>query len=607
MLATLADLDRSLFCAINAGWSHPALDQFFGLATYLGDSAVLAVIGVLALYAFDRKNFPKNFLILAVILLLGGQFIQLLKSLFGRPRPLKDPVLGAMMAEGVSTQVIGWLDKLTVPLSAVGERMHVIGPHWKYRAFPSGHTYAVFAFATAIVMVYRKRVWWLLYLPAALVGLSRVYIGVHFPGDVVAGAVVGVAWAWGAILATRKYTGMGYRRPEGIVVSSSPPDQPLIMIVAGEASADTYAANLIRAVQRQVPGARFIGIGGENAEATGMEMLGDAADISIVGFTGVVVGLGKIRRLYLAALKAMEQRKPDVLVCIDLPDFNLALANQAKARGVAVLYYISPQIWAWRTGRVRTIADRIDHIIVALPFERDFYQQHDVSVSFAGHPILETIQPRYENREQARQAFGLDVDKQVVVVAPGSRSNETKYLTHTLAAGAKLAAERSDNLQFVVPLAPTVDVETVKGIFQSHGVEPVYTRGDFFDLLACADAGVITSGTATLEAALAGLPHIIAYRGHALNVAIARRLVKLDKIGLPNIILGRVAFPELIQHDCNPESVADWIDKMVTVPERQTLLGACHEVRERLSGGDVSGHVAEQVLRLVKQRKEQAS
>ncbi|MDP8222023.1 MAG: lipid-A-disaccharide synthase [Candidatus Lernaella stagnicola] len=611
MVERIAEIDRYLFCLINSGWSNPALDTIFGVLTNLGDGLVLPIFGALGLYAFDRKNWPKNFLTLGIVVLLGGLWVQIVKELVMRPRPMNEPWFGIDAAEAIKTQVVWFLNKNIYALHSPDPNLsdfrflHVIGAQLGSRSYPSGHSAAVFGVATAISYAYRR--WtYLLFIPAAFIAISRIYVGVHFPVDVTVGAAIGVINSWALLDWLKPYTGFGLVRPKNWAPSSSPPDEPLIMIVAGEASADTYAARLIRAIREKTPGAKFVGVGGEQAVGAGLTALGKAEEIAIVGFTGVVSGLFALRRVYRALLKAMDERRPDVLVCLDLPDFNLALANQAKGRGIPVVYYISPQVWAWRTGRIVTIADRIDHMVVALPFERELYEKQDVASSFFGHPIMETIAASAPERAATRNQLGLDPERPVLVLAPGSRKNEILHLAPVLAETAALVRDGNPDVQFVVPLAPTVAEQDVRPYFSRYDVEAKYLRDDFFTLLAVADAGVITSGTATLEAALARLPHVVVYRGNRLNFALARRLVKTDKIGLPNIVLDRIAFRELIQEDCTPEIVAaEAQDLLRDGPARDAALEACDQVRAALTRGEVSAHVADVVLDFVTRRHSQ--
>ena len=230
-----------------------------------------------------------------------------------------------------------------------------------------------------------------------------------------------------------------------------------------------------------------------------------------------------------------------------------------------MLFDISPQFWAWRPGRIEKLADRISKMIVAFPFEAPFYERAGVPVAFHGHPLLEGLARRFASRDAALRHFGLDPARRTLVLAPGSRPNETAHLVPALfGAAARLAREHPD-WQFAVPLAPRVDEATIQRAAQRAGIEIVTTRGDIFDLFAAADFGIVCSGTATLEAALAGLPMVIVYRGNWLNLFLARRLIRIDRIGLPNIVLGgeTCRFPELIQADAAPQPLAARVDALL--------------------------------------------
>lgn len=615
MLEWLTELDRCLFLAVNDGWSHPALDVFFTIITQFGQGLPVAVLGLLGFYCCDRKNFPKNYLVIGATLLLGGLFVQIIKHLIDRPRPFKDPALGIAQAEMIKTYLWGIIPRWNFPLhptdpalTACASSLHVVWQKWGSHSFPSGHSATALGAAAAIYYVYRRK-FWLLFIPAGLVMLSRVYLGVHFPIDVVVGGLIGMTTSLVLLRLWRPYTAMGYVRPATFAPTISPADSPLVLVVAGEASADTYAAGVIARLKEKCPGARFVGVGGEKATAAGLQAVAGAAELSIVGFTGVLTGLGVLRRIYRRLLKVMDEQQPDLLLCIDLPDFNLGLANQAKARGIPVLYYISPQFWAWRTGRLRVIADRIDHLVPAFPFEAAALKDAGVACSYFGHPIMDTLSKQATNRDEVRRSFGLDPRRPVLILAPGSRRNEIEHLGPVLAGAARLVQNGRPEVQIVISLAPTVDAERIKAIFAEQDTEPVFVPGRFYELLTCGDAGLITSGTATLEAALAGLPHAILYRGNWLNITIARRVVKVDKIGLPNIILGRFAFRELIQEECTPEAAAVQAEALLVGPEREQALASCREVREKLSGGAgaVDGRVAELILKLITQRRKGVS
>ncbi len=321
------------------------------------------------------------------------------------------------------------------------------------------------------------------------------------------------------------------------------------------------------------------------------------------GFTAVIGRLVPLIRCYLRLLRLLREERPDVLVCIDLPDFNLMLATQARALGIPVLFDISPQFWAWRPGRLAQLADRISKMIVAFPFEAPFYERAGIPVAFHGHPLLEGLARRFPSRDAALRHFGLDPARRTLVLAPGSRPNETAHLVPALFGAAARLARENPGWQFAVALAPRVDAETIRRAARETGIEIVTTRGDIFDLFAASDFGIVCSGTATLEAALAGLPMVIVYRGNWLNLFLARRLIRIDRIGLPNIVLGgeRCRFPELIQGDAAAGPLATRVAALLRDDAALADLHAAGaEVAARLAGGPTSRAIAQDVLALAR-------
>jgi len=266
-----------------------------------------------------------------------------------------------------------------------------------------------------------------------------------------------------------------------------------------------------------------------------------------------------------------------------------------------VLFDISPQFWAWRPGRIDKLAGRISKMIVAFPFEVPFYERAGVPVAFHGHPLLEGLERRFATRDAALRHFGLDPAKRTLVLAPGSRPNEIAHLVPALFGAAARLAPAHPGWQLAVPLAPQLAEEPIRRAARRAGIEIVCTRGDVFDLFAASDFGILCSGTVTLEAALAGLPLVIVYRGNRLNLFLARRLIRIDRIGLPNIVLGgeRCAFPELIQEEAAPEPLAARVDELLRSPAALAELRAAGaRVATRLAAGPTSRAVAEEVLRL---------
>lgn len=599
----LLQLDRELFLLVNRTGGS-AWELLVGYGTYLGHGLLLGALLLVGLRRFDARRFPKNFLLIVLAALLAGLASTGLKQLIDRPRPLADPHFALARRPETTRTLPGGLEvhafRIGAPeLAALAPSLEVIGPLLRHRSFPSGHATAAFAFAMGLIYAYRGPRRWLWLLPAGFVGITRVACGAHFPLDVAGGALLGAAVSGGFLRLFESFHGLA-SRPQA-TPPRTPAGPPRIAMVAGEASADVYGARILEALRRRAPGLEARGIGGERLQRAGLIAEGDAADLEVVGFTAVLSRLATIVRLYRRMLALLARFRPDALVCIDLPDFNFMLALQARARGIPALFFISPQFWAWRSGRIPKLADRISRMIVAFPFEAAGYRRAGVPVAFHGHPLLEELTPRFADRRAALTHFGLDPARPTVVLAPGSRRSEWKHNGPALfGAGARLARARRD-LQFAVPLAPRASESAMRERAARAGLEIVCTRGDNHDLFRSSELGLICSGTATLEAALAGLPMLIFYRSNWLNALLARLLVRIDRIGLPNIVLGgpQPVFPELLQHRASAARLAERALALLGDPaELARLRAAGAQVRERLAPGATSQAVADEILAL---------
>jgi lipid-A-disaccharide synthase len=604
-LDALLDLDRTLLLLVNRV-SGGAWELACGYGSWLGKGSVVLLLLAVGLRICDRRRFPKNLIVLAFATSIASWVNTGVKDWIERPRPLRDPALAAArrpldvrtLAGGmrVAEHAIG-----SPRHRAISPRLRQIGPRRTHESFPSGHAATAFAAAAGLIYAFRSRRRLLLLLPAGWVGIARIGAGVHYPLDVVAGALIGAGVSLAVLWALEPYHGLASHpasRPRRTRPASA---GPRLMMVVGEASADVYGARILEQLRALAPGTQAVGIGGERLQRAGLHADGEAHELAIVGFTAVLARLLPVIRLYRRLLRRLHDEPPDVLVCIDLPDFNLMLATQARARGVPVLFVISPQFWAWRPGRVEKVAGRVSKMIVAFPFEVPFYERAGVPVAFHGHPLLEGLARRFASRDAALRHFGLDPARRTLVLAPGSRPNEIGHLVPALlGAAARLAAELP-GWQLALPLAPRVDAEPIRRAAARAGVEVVCTRGDIFDLLAAADFGILCSGTVTLEAALAGLPMVIVYRGNWLNLFLARRLIRIDRIGLPNIVLGgeRPVFPELIQAEAAPGPLAARVLELLrSEPALAAQRTACAQVAERLGGGPTSRAIAQEVLAL---------
>lgn len=366
-----------------------------------------------------------------------------------------------------------------------------------------------------------------------------------------------------------------------------------VMIVAGEASGDLHGGNLVRAMHRIDSDIRFTGVGGKQMQRAGVELLADAADMAVVGLTEVVFRLRMILGV-LRRLKALLKRDPpDLVILIDYPDFNLPLARTAKKCGVKVLYYISPQVWAWRKGRVKTIRETVDRMVVILPFEEKFYRDAGIDVTFVGHPLLDEVRKKYE-RPEALKRFGLQEEAVTIAVLPGSRRTEVAALLPEMLWACRILTERVSPIQFILPIAGTLDPAFVRDILRPFPIRVNVVPDEIYDVIAVADAAMVASGTVTLETALLETPMVVLYKISGISYAVGRRVIRVDHISLVNLIAGRTVVPELIQAEANPERIAAEVGQIVTRREKaREMRAALAEIREKLGTPGASQRTAQ--------------
>jgi lipid-A-disaccharide synthase len=373
-----------------------------------------------------------------------------------------------------------------------------------------------------------------------------------------------------------------------------------LMIVAGEASGDRHAARLVDGLREIVPGVEVFGSGGEELRARGTELLVDVRDVNLIGVTEVAQG---IRRLYAAFRRLSEAavaRRPDAVVLVDWPDFNLRLAKKLRRAGLRVIYYISPQVWAWREYRVRQIRRDVDRMLVIFPFEEAFYGRHGVEAEFVGHPLAGEVAPATPLDEFFAR-HGLDPTRETIALLPGSRRREIAHNLPQMVGAVELLDRERPGLQYVLPLASTVDRAQIETILGRVADRICIVERDTYSAVGHATFAVVVSGTATLETALLGTPLVVVYRASALNYALHRPLIRVDTFGMVNLIAGRRIAPELIQRDCTPERIASEVLGFLRSPERMAEMRAeLARVRDRLAtAGDASRHAAEAVVRVV--------
>lgn len=335
-----------------------------------------------------------------------------------------------------------------------------------------------------------------------------------------------------------------------------------IMIVAGEASGDLHGGNLVRAIQQFDPDLSFYGVGGARMKAAGVKLIADAADMAVVGLTEVVFKLGLILRIMHRLKTSLAKDPPDLVILIDYPDFNLPLARAARKAGIKVLYYISPQVWAWRKGRIATIKKSVDRMAVILPFEEHFYREAGMDVSFVGHPLLDEVKKKY-SRSEALKRFGLKDEAITVGLLPGSRRSEVTRLLPEMLRACRILKDKLSPLQFVLPIAGTLDPNLVQDILRQFPVQVNVIRDQIYDVIAISDVAIVASGTATLETALLETPMVVVYKVSAFSYAIGRMFIHVEHISLVNIIADRAIVTELIQDDANPERIAAEVKELL--------------------------------------------
>ena len=361
-----------------------------------------------------------------------------------------------------------------------------------------------------------------------------------------------------------------------------------VLIVGGEASGDLYGGLLMKAMATINPEIGFEGVGGPDMSAAGIKLLGDAGRMGVTGLFEVVSRLPVIWKAYGEAKRVLldRQRRPDLAILIDYPDFNLRLAHTARQGSVPVLYFVSPQVWAWRRGRVKRIAERVDRMLVILPFEEGIYREAGVPVTFIGHPLLDLVLSQ-RDRRQALSVLGLDSNNPVVTLLPGSRENEVSALLPSMLGAAHRLRREFRDLQFIIPVAPTIDRRLVERYVVQSGrwqdAPPVLALEDRYDAIAASDAATVASGTATLETALLGTPMVIVYRMNPVTFALARRVSTIPHIGMPNLIAGERVVPELVQGECSPDRIALELRKILTNPPlAASIRDGLSRVRARL-------------------------
>jgi lipid-A-disaccharide synthase len=366
-----------------------------------------------------------------------------------------------------------------------------------------------------------------------------------------------------------------------------------VMMVAGEASGDLHGSEVVRELKKRVPGMEIFGIGGDRMQKEGMQLTYHVREMSFMGFVEVVKHLPLIRSVEKTLEQLLQLKRPDVVVLIDYPGFNLRFARIAKRYGIKVVYYISPQVWAWKKGRVKKMKGLIDRMLVVFPFEVPIYEKEQVPVQFVGHPVVEEMQ-EVMTRAQFAKRFDIAPDKKFIAVIPGSRKQEIDKLFSVMVRAAAVLA--GNEKQIVVAVAPNLSMD----LYEQHcppGINVVYVQHATHEVMTYAEFAYVTSGTATLETACVGTPMVVVYKTSPVTYWIARFVVKIKNISLVNIVAGRTVVPEMIQADATVDRLAAEGKAIIGSPERYAAMKQeLNAVREKLGGAGAAAHVAEAVL-----------
>ena len=373
-----------------------------------------------------------------------------------------------------------------------------------------------------------------------------------------------------------------------------------IGMIAGEASGDILGSGLIRSLKARYPDAVFEGIGGPLMIEEGFKSYFPMERLSVMGLVEVLGRLRELFRIHRQMERYFKKNPPDVFIGIDAPDFTLRMEHKLKKVGIPTVHYVSPSVWAWRSKRIFKIKESTDLMLTLLPFESKFYQRHDMKECFIGHPLAGEVAMEPDKTE-ARTKLGLDIERPVAAILPGSRGGEIKYIAPTLLAAADRIQQAVPEVQLVLPAANSVRREQLELLRSEHGIGKTIEiiDGQSRTVMAAADVIALASGTATLEAALHKRPMVVVYKVAALTFAIGKRLINLEHVSLPNILAGRELVPEFLQHDMTEENISEAVIERLQHPERfKSVVNEFHEIHKLLQQGG-NDKAAQAILELI--------
>ncbi len=372
-----------------------------------------------------------------------------------------------------------------------------------------------------------------------------------------------------------------------------------VLIVTGEASGDLHGSSLARALKKVIPSVAIYGVGSERMKKAGVRILCDSKEMAVVGLLEVFSSLAVLIEVFRIVKRFIREEIPDLLILIDFPDFNLMLAKVAKKMKIPVLYYISPQIWAWRQNRVKKIGKLIDQMAVIFPFEIPYYQKEGVPVNFVGHPLIDVAMPSL-SREEAIEQFGLDPKRTLIGLFPGSRKSEIKRILPPMIGAARAIKDENPTAQFAIPLAHTIDQEDLSPYLEKGGIDITLVRDSTYDLINASRLVVVASGTATLEAALIGKPMVVVYKTSWINYLLGRMILKVKYLGMVNLVAREGIVPELIQAKLTADGIFREVMDLLKDAERyKKMKEALANVVRKLGEKGASEKVANIAWRMI--------
>lgn len=372
-----------------------------------------------------------------------------------------------------------------------------------------------------------------------------------------------------------------------------------ILIVAGEPSGDLHASNLVRDLKKIYPGIEFFGLGGVRSKDAGVDVIFDIAHLALVGLVDVIKNIFTVGKVYKEVLAKVDSDKTDLAILVDYPGFNLRLAKELKKRNIPVIYYISPQIWAWGRDRIKIIQKCVTKMVVFFKFEEELYKTYGVDAAFVGHPLIDTVKPKHD-KPYILKKLGLSEDKKTIAILPGSRKSEISHLLETLVGASKLINEKLGNVQFILSKHPSLPLSLYEKGIEGSGLNMIIAEGDTYDIVAASDFAIVASGTATLETSILGTPYVLVYKSDLVTYIAYNIVVDIKHIGIANIIAGKTIVPELLQYNMTPEKVsAAVLDIMTHEEKRSKMISDLKDVRLSLGAPGASARAARSIAPLI--------